>query len=1210
MTEVTLTPEQKEAIYSSGQNILVSASAGSGKTFVMANRIVEKVKAGISLEQLFISTFTKKAAAELKIRLEKDLKKARLETDNREEQRRFTVAFQQVATADIGTMDSFTQKFVRQHFNRLDIDPNFRILADKTESDLLKQDVFGDLVEEYLADEDSISVDRNSDGLSKAEFKKLIKNFSKDRNMNGFQEVVYSVYNFMSATENPVKWLENDFLKGYETYQKFTDLPHPEVENVLEKLTDFFELLEESLTNKVISGKAGKEKAENILNQKTEILSALTENDFVTFGELFLNLDTDIRVGTSKDEAILALKKEFSARKQELVGSNSKPGQIRDFVNQIKHIQLIEKYQVQAVAIAQALQKFMLRFYQTYLDKKIQENAFEYSDIAHFAIEILEENPDIRVQIQAHYDEIMIDEYQDTSHTQERMLELLSNGHNLFMVGDIKQSIYGFRLADPGLFLEKYKTYDAPDNPNQLIRLKENFRSRGEVLNFTNQIFKHLMDEEIGEMTYGREEMLVQGNVTDYPAEPDTAYYPELLLYKESQLENEEANENQEAISDGEIKVAAQKIVQLLKTGVEPKDIAILVRSKSNNNKIEDIFTSYNIPVVLDEGRVDFLKSMEVLVMLDVLRAIDNPLYDLSLVAMLRSPMFGFDEDELTRVSLQAGKESRFWEKVKLSLHGEGSQAELITADLQAKLTDFHSKFTEWRKLVNQISIHELLWKIYVETYYYDYVGALRNGELRQANLQALSTRAESYESSGYKGLFKFIRMIDKFMEQNNDLASVNIKLPQNAVRVMTFHKSKGLEFDYVFLMNLQSRFNARDLNENVILTRENGVGIKYVADLKNEPEVQTDFPYVLTKMETLPYIVNREQKQLANLSEEMRVLYVAFTRAKQKLYLIGKIKETDKKITTDDYLSAVLEQNVLTNKYRKSNNGFQHWILALQAAISSLPMKMYIYAKEALDEKQAEYKQPLVFQKLLEESAKFDGLMDVSDELKKASQIMNYHYPHEAGTQLASIQTPSQVKKRSYEKQLELGEIQPVIEFVRAQQFSFASLKKSKITAAQIGSATHTFMQFADFSKPDLAHFQATLAQMEISAELKKHIDLEKILTLFETDLGKILVDKVDRTVKEAPFSMLKTDEFAKEQYIVRGICDGFIVLEDRIILFDYKTDHFTQNRQISEIKERYQVQMNLYAEALQHAYPAVNQVDKYLILLGGPDKVLVEKI
>ncbi|MFQ6322630.1 helicase-exonuclease AddAB subunit AddA [Lactococcus garvieae] len=1187
MTEVKLTPEQEEAIYSQGHNILVSASAGSGKTFVMANRIVEKIKSGIDIESLFISTFTKKAAAELRMRLEKDLKKASYKSQDSVEKQRIKLALQKLPHADIGTMDSFTQKLLRENFNRVDIDPNFRILADQTESDLLKQEVFDDLVEQYLSEQTEI---KETAKIDKKTFEKLVKNFSKDRNIKGFQSVVYTVYNFASATENPENWLKNEFLKGFDFYQRFSDLPESFSQDVALQLEAFILDLQKVLAEKNLTGKT-LEKAQIVVDNQEHLLGSLARRDYLQFTEIFRSLDFS-RWSLKKDE-ILA--ESFKS----VIGTKTDPGLVRDFLEKIKHLSTIEKYQPEARVLAENLQKFVLYFYDVYLERKRSENAFEYSDIAHFAIKILEENPDVTMAYRNKYSEIMIDEYQDTSHVQEAMLRLLSkNGDgsdNLFMVGDIKQSIYGFRLADPRLFLKKYTAYADETNPNQLIRLKENFRSRGEVLSFTNEVFKHLMDEEVGEMIYGKEEELVQGNLVDYPEQLEENFYPELLLYEEDTSEDES-----EQMSDGEIKVVAQQIKELIASdeNLEYKDIALLVRSKSQNNKIEDILKAYDIPVVLDEGRVDFLKSLEVTLILDVLRAIDNPLYDIPLVATLRSPMFNFTEDELTRISLNAGSDTRFWQKLQLN------DSELINKALKTKIASFLEKFTEWRKLVNEVPIHELLWKIYTETYYMDYVGALPNGEMRQANLHALSVRAESYESSGYKGLFRFIKMIDKFMEQNNDLASVNIKLPQNAVRVMTFHKSKGLEFDVVFLMNLQTKFNQKDLRDSVILTRENGLGMKYTADLKNESAVETDFPYALVKMETLPYLVNKDLKRNAMLSEEMRVLYVAFTRAKKKLYMVGKIKQKE----LEKYGEAKLEKGILPLKYRQAANGYQHWLLALQKA-HKLPMKFKVIKADDLQGVDKKFTVYPDFKKLAEDAKKFDKVMDSLSDVKQARAILDYQYPKAAATKLSSIQTPSQVKKRSYEKQLELGNVLPSSEYERVKQLDMLDLGQHKITAAEIGSATHSFMQYADFSRPNLFDFQQTLDQMDLLDEVKNKIDLPKILTLFDTDFGKVLVDNVERTTKEAPFSMLKTDEVAQEQYIVRGICDGFIKFEDKIILFDYKTDYFRNKAQIAEIKKNYEVQMELYAEALRKAYH-VNQVDKYLILLGGPQRVVVERM
>jgi len=1188
MSELKLTPEQERAIFASGHNILVSASAGSGKTFVMANRIVEKVKAGVSIQSLFISTFTKKAAAELRTRLERDLRTASRETDDDDTRHLLRLALQELPNADIGTMDSFTQKLLKTHFNAVHVDPNFKILADASEQDLIKAEVFDDLVESYLSESEELA---EEDRIPKADFEKMMKNFSKDRNINGFQEAVYKLYYFANANEKPLEWLAQNFLVAFDRYRTFSDMGGQDDKEVREDLEGLFEALQEAIDEELLTAATIK-KALPLLEEREALFNDLDKN-LPGFVKRFFNANSMRKADHLKEVYY------------KVIGPKGGEGSARLYLEAIKHKALIEKYQPEARKVAEHLGKFTGLFYRTYLSRKLEMNSLEYGDVAHFAIKILSDFPEIAQFYQEKYYEIMIDEYQDTSHIQEAMLKLLSkNGDgtdNLFMVGDIKQSIYGFRQADPSLFYRKYKDYQEASNPHELIRLKENFRSRGEVLNFTNKIFQHLMDDHIGEMTYGDEEMLLQGNMTDYPEDLDESFYPEFLAYHAVDSGDEDK------LTDGEIKIAAQRIKKLIQEEkIEPRDIAILVRSKSANNKIEDVLKAYDIPVVLDEGRQDFLKSIEVLVMLDVLRAIDNPLQDIPLVALLRSPLFQFNEDELTRISLQADRGMAFWLKVMAVIKGDMPKEKLITRELKAKIQAFYQIFGGWRKLSSKIEVHELLWKIYLDSYYFDYVGSLDNGELRQANLQALSSRAKSYEASGYKGLFRFIKLIESFMGQNNDLAAVNIKLPENAVRVMTFHKSKGLEFDHVFLMNLNKKFNMQDLNSDIILDREEGIGITYRADFKHEEGVVTEFPYALVKMDTFPYRVNREKKELASLSEEMRVLYVALTRAKKKLYLIGKLKDSKNKEALDEYMDAELVSGLLDDKYRRSSNGFQHWILAMREAVE-LPMSFDLIEDDGIESVSNQFIKKPEFEELLKSSKKFDDLMEQSEDIKQAKAIMEFNYPYPEATQLSSIQTPSQVKKRAYEKQIELGGIAPVSEYVSSKTLSL-DFGQRKLGAAEIGTATHSFMQALDFHQVDLFSLQASLDEMNLSENLKSKIDIAKISSLFEQDFGKFLMEHAEQMHKEAPFSMLRTDDIAKEQYIVRGICDAFVLLKDRILLLDYKTDRFKSSSEIPEIMQRYELQMRLYAEALSKAY-AVKQVDRYLILLGGPDQVWVEK-
>ena len=488
------------------------------------------------------------------------------------------------------------------------------------------------------------------------------------------------------------------------------------------------------------------------------------------------------------------------------------------------------------------LQVIALAFYQRYHDYKLKNACLEYADVTHLTIEILQENEVLRKVYQTQYFEVMVDEYQDTNHLQEAMLRLLSNGKNSFMVGDVKQSIYGFRLADPSLFMSKYEAYQQPDADGKLIRLKENFRSYPEIINFTNQIFEHLMDKKIGEMVYGPEEKLVVGN-PKLAQETSPDLTAELLIYKD---EKSVSSETDDAVSTDELVVTAQAIRQLLSKGTQPKDIVILVRSKTNNAEIERVLQSFDIPVVLDEGKMNYLQAMEVLVMLDVLRAIDNPLFDVSFVALLKSPLFDFSENDLAIISLQASNDVNFYDKYQKARCQNGLKADLIDTTLSVKLQHFENTFSKWCQLAHQESLHSLIWEIYRDTHYYDYVGGMKNGQLRQANLAALADRAATYESSGYKGLFQFIKMIDNFMDSKNDLAAVNIALPSDAVRVMTIHKSKGDEFENVLLI-IEGQINKK-FNEDI--------GLKFIffPDLEND--------------------------------DDHRVYYVALSRARKKLFV------------------------------------------------------------------------------------------------------------------------------------------------------------------------------------------------------------------------------------------------------------------------------------------------------------------------------------
>lgn len=1198
--EMPKTPEQIEAIYRTGTNILVSASAGSGKTFVMTERIINLILNGVSLKNLFISTFTNKAAAELKLRLDKKIRETRAHERSFEEIHLLTTALQDLSTADIGTMDSFTLKFLKENFYLKNLDPTFRLLVDSTEQEVIKRDIFDQLVEEHLADQGIISQER---------FIQVMNNFSSDRKIDAFYSVLNKINTFADSLENPIDWLENDFLNGFSTYQSFTDLPDTFTNGLQESLQEIYRALLENLSSGVITGPAKINNTEEFLANFEYLYDCLGQKQFQKFAEFYRQMKFQFVPNANnkdnRDEVLEAQKLSLKT----LITTNK--ARLDQFIEAIKHQDIIEKYHQPASALTHDLQVIALAFYQRYHDYKLKNACLEYADVTHLTIEILQENEVLRKVYQTQYFEVMVDEYQDTNHLQEAMLRLLSNGKNSFMVGDVKQSIYGFRLADPSLFMSKYEAYQQPDADGKLIRLKENFRSYPEVINFTNQIFEHLMDKKIGEMVYGPEEKLVVGN-PKLAQETSPDLTAELLIYKD---EKSVSSETDDAVSTDELVVTAQAIRQLLSKGTQPKDIVILVRSKTNNAEIERVLQSFDIPVVLDEGKMNYLQAMEVLVMLDVLRAIDNPLFDVSFVALLKSPLFDFSENDLAIISLQASNDVNFYDKYQKARCQNGLKADLIDTTLSVKLQHFENTFSKWCQLAHQESLHSLIWEIYRDTHYYDYVGGMKNGQLRQANLAALADRAATYESSGYKGLFQFIKMIDNFMDSKNDLAAVNIALPSDAVRVMTIHKSKGLEFPYVFILNVNKKFNTKDLSSDLILSRKNGAGISFLADFKKE--IDTEFPYAIVKMTTLPQMANALEKEYQALAEEMRMLYVAFTRAVKKIYMVGKVdaSKLDEENQFIAYQTAAFNVNgILDDTLRQSSQGYLNWVLGVYQATTvkkSSGLKVRVVEDDDLkDMVPVDQKNQLSFETLIAESKQYDDAMATIEEVKLAKQILDsadkLNDKYTVGINLPTIQTPSQIKKR-YEHLISEQDV-VVSNHQKYSQFEFLKTDK-KVSPTELGSAVHELMQSLDFSNVTRETLSQTIESLTVRDEVKQKIKVDQILSLFDTDFGQMMVTHHKSMTREAPFSMLKTDQASGEQYVIRGIIDGFIKLADKIILFDYKTDHFTNLEAIPEIKARYQMQMSLYEESLTTAFKQ-EKIEQYLILLGGPDKVYIEQL
>lgn len=1190
------TAEQIQAIYSSGQNILVSASAGSGKTFVMAERILDQLARGVEIRQLFISTFTVKAATELKERLEKKISQQIQETQDVELKKHLGRQLADLPNAAIGTMDSFTQKFLTKHGYLLDLSPNFRILQNESEQLLFKNEVFRQVFECHYQ------------GKEQERFSQLVKNFAgRSKDARGLRKQVYMIYDFLQSTSNPQAWLENSFLKGFEKAD-FTVAKEILAEDIKERLWDLESFFRYHLDNdaKEFGKAAYLESVQQVLD---EIGSLSHESTFERYLEVL-----DRVVSISKDKGGRALTN--ASRKAELQDLKETYNQERkakfekliSLNDQITLLKFQEDYHQESWNLAKTFQVFMRDFVDAYRQRKREENAFEFADISHYTIEILENFPQVRQEYQERFHEVMIDEYQDTNHIQERMLELLSNGHNRFMVGDIKQSIYRFRQADPQIFNEKFHRFAQDGKEGQLILLKENFRSSSEVLDATNDVFKHLMDEEVGEISYDGMHQLVFGN-TDIQANPENK--AEVLLYDKDD-DSDSDDEEELAINKltGEMRMVLKEIIRLHNDkGVPFKDMALLTASRSRNDQVLLALSEYGIPVKTDGAQSNYLQSLEVQVMLDTLRVIHNPLQDFALVALMKSPMFSFDEDELARLALQKSEDKvqeNFYEKLVNAQEKIGLQKDLIKAELQKKLGFFMETVQDWRLYSKTHSLYDLIWKIYSDRFYYDYVGALPNGRARQANLYALALRADQFEKSNFKGLSRFIRMIDQVLEAQHDLANVAVAPPKDAVELMSIHKSKGLEFPYVFILNIDQQFNKQDSMSEVILSRKNGLGLKYVARVATIAKEEYVPSTIKLSIPSLTYTQNEEELQLASYSELMRLLYVAMTRAEKKLYLVGK--GSREKLESKEYPTN--GKGLLTRETRLDATNFQDWIWAIYQAFTKEDLHFTVrfegeedLTKEAIGELENKSK--------LQDQSQADNRQ--SDTIKEALEMLKevevYNQVHRAAINLPSVQTPSQIKK-FYEPVMDM---EGVVVAGQSQlkestvQFNLPDFSKTKkVTGAEIGSATHELMQRINLDKkPTLETLTEALEQVQVSSDVKSKINLGKILSFFDTVLGQEILSNQDKLYREQPFSMLKRDEKSQENFVVRGILDGYLLYNDKIALFDYKTDRYEH---ASQLVERYRGQLDLYAEALSRSYQ-IETVEKYLILLGK-DQVEVVKL
>ena len=828
MSKVNWTKEQQDAIYEKGSNILVAAAAGSGKTAVLVERIINKIiKDKIDIDKLLVVTFTNAAASEMRERvLDAIYKKLEDNPDDDNLQRQITL----LNKASICTIDSFCLEVVRNNFYELDnISPNFRI-ADTAEIELLKQEVIEDIFEAKYEEENE-------------DFTKLINTYTSYRDDTPLKELILKIYSYIQSNPFPEKWLHEKIemfnLKG-ELEKDFANTLWGE--ELLKEIDD--ELIDSLTTLENVSNslycEPELEKFWQTIRNDIDMLQTLKNNlgawdkayeinqnlKFVTWPRQKVDSEIKDNAKIERDE----VKKKLSKVLDKILICDSKQAN-EDIYDMYK--------------ILSKLEKIILEFGKEFLKRKRDKNIVDFNDIEHLALNILlkEENgkiipTEVAKRYQEKFVEIAIDEYQDSNLVQEYILNSVSNGNNVFMVGDVKQSIYKFRQAMPELFLDKYQTYQNKEyrkqEDNLKIQLFKNFRSREKILKFTNIIFQDIMSSILGDIEYNEEEYLNLGADyleinQDLKTEIDVINIAE---EQDSEVKEKQEDEEQERFEDVELeaKFVANKIKKLIDEkfqvwdrkkntyrDIEYKDIVVLLRSTSNLAPLyEQEILSQDLLVFSDSSQ-EYLDSIEIQTTMSLLKIIDNPIQDIPLVTVLRSFIGKFSDDELVQIRL-SDKFDDFYTCMKKASIDVGKE-------LKEKIENFLGKLESWRKEQEYLALDELIWKIYMDTGFYNYVGLMPNGNLRQANLKMLFQKAKKYENANFKGLYNFINFIDKLKLSSGDLGSAKlIGENDNVIRIMSIHKSKGLEFPVVFLSSTGKQFNLMDLNQNLLLHQDMGI--------------------------------------------------------------------------------------------------------------------------------------------------------------------------------------------------------------------------------------------------------------------------------------------------------------------------------------------------------------------------------------------------
>lgn len=1165
---------QKAAIFSRDKNILVSAAAGSGKTAVLVERIKQLIiKDEIGVDEILVVTFSNAAASEMRERLVFSLTS---EVEKGGEKEVFLRnQLNRISRSNISTFHAFAMEIIRRYFYLIDVEPNFRV-CDEPYKIILQSQAMDQLFEELFQS-------RN------AEFIHFLTKFATSKNENDVKTMIVEVHKFIQSMPDSFNWLEKQIEQlsydeeGFLSGQLYAAL-RLEIQRALMSAKKCFKKSEKLILEAGVTSLATKSKNESAYIEA--LMASFLTRPFDEFAEetRCIKFET-FRVSKAEDVIYSDIRDQVKASRDH--GKTFIKSIIEKYMGKPLTDTIFEQQETYKDALY--LYKMVENFDGLYCQKKKEKGMIDFNDIEHYALKILS-NEAASTEYRNKFKHIFIDEYQDSNLVQETLINRIKRANNLFMVGDVKQSIYKFRLAEPEIFMKKYDCFKKKDNGQGIkIDLNLNFRSKGSVIKTINDVFCILMKDSTGGISYDEAAALHKG----VAYEGDLEHPVRLYLSESKLLDDEEMDDDINDMKKAEVeaKVAAQIIKDCVgqtifddKTNKERqilfKDIVILFRSaKGYADVYSEVLMQADIPNFLDIGE-GYFDTMEVSVFLNLLRIIDNKKQDIALLSILRSPIFGFSTDEFSKIRRHKPKGSyysafesygndltrfdgeRKFQEADSALKCQ--EADLTTKSegdpLTVKCLEAMDKIAKWKAAAAFMTLEELLFTLIRETGYYDFIGAIPGGAQRQANLRALVDKAVQFQSTHMKGLFGFINYIELLKKDKVPTSQVKmISENDDVVRIMTVHKSKGLEFPVVLVCGLGKRFN-RDTNSyKVSLHKTIGIGLRYV-DLSHGC-------YAKTMIQTLI----EQQKNREAIAEEIRILYVAMTRAKDRLILLGSVKDAKEVLSK---LALKDEEDLL-----KINNALE-WVLLAQ---KHLPIPITVSDRKDMG---------LIKKKAMESRSYVKESLDAgfSDpiDLKLASVIdlkLSWEYGYSRTLAIRSKMSVSEISKSPKDH---LG-------LVKTPKFKD---QESQFTSAEKGTFIHKILEQLPFDQgmdPDAIKRQIDkMIQREmLTIEQANSIDIRMLINFFRSDIGRRATES-KKIYKEVSFNLAKDmadildmpkDE-ASEKIIIQGTIDCYFEENGKYILLDYKSDYASNglhDDRITMLVDQYKSQLGLYKEALE---------------------------